>query len=589
MSKDNSFIHLLLSLFQLISSMRKRQMIIIMFVIFFSSLFEIVSLGAFLPFLEVLTKQKDSVFLLKLQPTLSSLSLNPKDELIFVTSLFVSSVIFSGSLRMLLFILTNKFSYNISSDFSIDIYRRTLYQPFKVHIDRNSSEVIAGILTKAKGIGNGILFPLINGINSIILIFVIVIFISSLNFWIFPSTFLCFSIIYFIISFYSKKKISKISSILSIEQTKVHKSLVEGLGGIRDVILDGSQEFYLDIFATSDGKLRNASALLSIYGSLPKYIIEMLAMAILAVSAYFIVTLSDNLSNSIPILGAIGLGVQRLLPSIHSLYSSWVTINSQRLNLRDTLTLLSSGNLKEIDLEKNSEKLTFEKAIIVKSMTFSFNPELAPVLNGVNLEILKGQKIGIVGETGSGKSTLIDILMGLLTPSKGEIFCDGILLDKQNIRNWQNNISHVPQSIFLADTTIRDNICLGVADEMVDMDKVIKSAKSAQLYDFVNYLPHKFDTIVGEKGVRLSGGQRQRIGIARALYKESSIIVFDEATSSLDLSTEEAVMNAIYGLDTNLTLIIIAHRLTTLKNCDKIIEIKNGKIYRSFKYKDLYT
>jgi ABC-type multidrug transport system fused ATPase/permease subunit len=587
MRKDNSFKYLLLSLFQLLSPIRKRQMIIIMLVIFFSSLFEIVSLGAFLPFLEVLTNQKDSVFLMKLQPTLKSFNLILNDELLLVTIIFVSSVTFSGGLRMLLLLLTSKFSYNISSDFSIDIYRKTLYQPFLVHIERNSSEVISGILTKAKGIGSGILFPLINALNSIILIIFVVSFIANLNFWIFLSTFLSFSIVYFLISFYSKKKIAVISDILSIEQTKVHKSLVEGLGGIRDVILDGSQEFYLDIFALSDTKLRNASASLSIYGSLPRYVIEMLAMAILAICAYFVVTLSDNLSSSIPILGAIGFGAQRLLPSIHSLYSSWVTINSQRLTLQDTLSLLNEGKILEIDLENNKKKIKFEKSIIVKSLTFSFKSELPPVLNGINFEILKGQKIGIIGETGSGKSTLIDILMGLLVASRGEILLDGVLLEKKNIRYWQNNISHVPQSIFLADTTIRDNICLGVSGEMVDMERVIKSAKSAQLFDYISSLPLKFDTVVGEKGVRLSGGQRQRIGIARALYKESSVIVFDEATSSLDLSTEEAVMNAIYSLDPNLTLIIVAHRLTTLKDCDKIIEIKNGKISRIFKYEEL--
>jgi ATP-binding cassette subfamily B protein len=225
-------------------------------------------------------------------------------------------------------------------------------------------------------------------------------------------------------------------------------------------------------------------------------------------------------------------------------------------------------------------QLPFNQNIVLKQLEFTYGEQGPYVIKGLDLTIYKGSRVGLIGTTGSGKSTLIDIIMGLLQPTNGKLEIDGKKITLSNQRAWQTHIAHVPQAIFLADTTIEENIAFGVPVAQIDFSRVKLAAEQAQIADSIESWPYKYQTFVGERGIRLSGGQRQRIGIARALYKQADVIIFDEATSALDSKTEEAVMQAIEGLSKNLTLIIIAHRLTTLKGCNQIIELRNGRIKR---------
>jgi ATP-binding cassette subfamily B protein len=362
--------------------------------------------------------------------------------------------------------------------------------------------------------------------------------------------------------------------------------LQEGLGGIRDILLDNNQKIYCKTYHNADLSLRRAQGDNMFISQSPRFAMEALGMVLIALLAYFLAQKASEVSKIVPTLGLLALGAQRLLPLLQQAYSSFSDIRVSRISLFDVLSLLKQPLPNYAHLPK-PKPLVFKEKIHVKSIRFQFDKNLPYVLNDINFVIPKGSRLGFIGETGSGKSTMLDIIMGLLDPTEGVVEVDGKVITKKNKRFWQANIAHVPQNIFLTDSTIEENIAFGIPPNEIDHKEVIKAAKQAQIYNDIESWPKKLKTLVGERGIRLSGGQRQRIGIARALYKKANVIIFDEATSSLDVKTERSVMNSIEKLNKNLTLLIIAHRITTLKNCNQIIEIEKGMIKRKGSYKDI--
>ena len=310
-------------------------------------------------------------------------------------------------------------------------------------------------------------------------------------------------------------------------------------------------------------------------------------MVLIALLAYSLAGSPKGIVNAIPVLGAFALGAQRLLPVLQLAYSGWSSIRGSQASLGDALDLLDQPMPVYADAPL-PDPISFNHSITLKGIAFKYGENTPWVLqHGFNLNIPKGSRVGFIGTTGSGKSTLLDILMGLLQSPHGELAIDGIKITEKNQRSWQTHIAHVPQTIFLADTTIAENIAFGLPLAHIDIDRVREVAKKAQVDQVIESWPEQYDTLVGERGIKLSGGQRQRIGIARALYKRADVIVFDEATSALDNDTESAVMEAIESLSEELTLIIVAHRLTTLKNCTEIIELKDGRIQRKGSYENI--
>ena len=285
-------------------------------------------------------------------------------------------------------------------------------------------------------------------------------------------------------------------------------------------------------------------------------------------------------------LGIFALGAQRLLPVLQQAYASWANILGSQASLQDAIELLDQPMPDYID-QASDQKLPFKYHINIRSLDFRYSPHMPYIFRNLNLKISKGSRVGFVGPTGCGKSTLLDIVMGLLNPIKGEIEIDGLTICASNKRAWQAHIAHVPQVIFLSDTTIEENIAFGVPKDKIDRNLVREVAKQAQINDLIESWLHKYNTFVGERGIRLSGGQRQRIGIARALYKQADVIIFDEATSALDSETESTVMEAIEVLGEHLTVLIIAHRVTTLKQCTQIVELSNGGIKRVGSYQQI--
>jgi ABC-type bacteriocin/lantibiotic exporter with double-glycine peptidase domain len=299
----------------------------------------------------------------------------------------------------------------------------------------------------------------------------------------------------------------------------------------------------------------------------------------MALTAYFIAARPGGISTGLPVLAAIGLGGQRLLPVMQLIFSSLVTIRGNRESLSDIITLLEQPIPNDAMLP-DPPMLPFERQIEMRGVGFRYQPQGPFVLRHVSLTLRKGERVGIVGRTGGGKSTLLDILMGLLDPTEGQLAVDNAVVDPLLRRAWQARIAHVPQHIFLTDGTIAENIALATAASGIDPQRVTAAAQLAGIAGDISTMPAGYLTQVGERGAKLSGGQRQRIGIARALYKEADVIVLDEATSALDHETEKAVMSAIEGLDQKVTLIIVAHRQSTLAACDAVYEVVDGTLIR---------
>ncbi len=570
-----------------INSRRRGQFGLLLLLMFLASFAEILSIGAVLPFLGVLSAPERIYTLPATQPLIHVLRLTePLQLLLPLTVIFGLAALIAGAMRLLLLWASTRLSFAAGADLSSSIYRRTLYQSYAVHCERNSSEVINGISGKANSVIYNVIVPTLTLISSSVMLIAILMALVAVNPFIALAAFGGFGLIYAFIVRLTRKRLLINSQITARESTQVIKSLQEGLGGIRDVLIDGSQDIYCRIYSNADLPLRQAQGNNMFISSAPRYAMEALGMMIIAGLAYSLALQPEGIAKAIPILGALALGAQRLLPVLQLVYSSWTSIQGSQASLNDVLELLDQP-LPGYNYQLTTEPLPFENTISLKQLSFRYSMQTPYVLKQLNLSIAKGSRVGFIGATGSGKSTLLDIVMGLLQPTHGTMEVDNQVITIGNQRSWQAHIAHVPQAIFLADSSIEENIAFGVPKDQIDIERVRRAAQQAQISESIESWPKQYQTFVGERGIRLSGGQRQRIGIARALYKQADVIIFDEATSALDNDTEQAVMQAIEGLSKDLTLLIIAHRLTTIKNCTQIVELGDGGIKRAGSYQDI--
>ena len=570
---------LLTHLWKHISRKRRIQLGILFCVMLVASFAELFSVGMVIPFLGVLTTPELMYEHWFVRPVVVHLGLkNPQDLLLPTTLTFGVAVILAAIIRFYLVWLQARVSMGIVTEMAVETYWRTLHQPYAFHIARNSSEIISSILNKVGGGIGATIGPLLVLISSALITVTILVALILFNPVVALSSFLGFSTVYTIIVFLTKKRLARDSLKISQASNEVIKVLQEGLGGIRDILLDGTQTTYCSTYRNADVELRNAQASIQIISSAPKFVIESLGIVVIAVIAYSFSTKPGGVVTVIPLLGALAVGAQKLLPLLQQAYSSWVLILGAREPLRDVLDLLDHAPPEISDDKQHRSEIVYKREIRLEHISFRYTPQSPCVLRDICLTLPKGGRIGFIGTTGSGKSTLLDILMGLLQPTAGSLVIDEVVLTAANQRAWQARIAHVPQAIFLSDGTIAENIAFGLPRDEVDLERVKAAARQAQISGAIESWREQYDTLVGERGVRLSGGQRQRIGIARALYKQADVIIFDEATSALDNETERAVMQAIDGLGDHLTILIVAHRLTTLRNCTQIVELQNGEL-----------
>jgi len=392
-----------------------------------------------------------------------------------------------------------------------------------------------------------------------------------------------FALAYAVIVQVSKRRLAVNSKSSAVYSQAGLQSLQEGLGAIRDVLLDGSQQLYLQIYRQADRPLRVISAQSAFIGSFPRYVMEAVGLCLIGAVAYGLTSRYGGMATALPLLGALALGAQRILPALQQTYSAWATVKAYKSAVEAVVDSLEQP-LPQGAFATTPEPLSLEQQIRFEKVSFAYGSGGPQVLDQLSFEINKGERVGLIGSTGSGKSTTVDLLMGLLEPSSGHITVDGSTIHSQDeperLLAWRAAIAHVPQMIYLADRSIAENIAFGVPVAELDLERVKLAAKHAQIAEFIESSPYGYNTFVGERGIRLSGGQRQRIGIARALYKQASVLVFDEATSALDNATESALMEAIEGLSRELTIVMIAHRLSTVQSCDRVIELEAGRLLK---------
>lgn len=582
-TSSTGLLALLAQLFRHISRRRRYQFMLLLGLTLASSLAEIVSLGAVVPFIGILT-QPEKVFNAPLiSGIVQGIGITSVAGLVLpLTVAFAVAALIAGGLRLLLLWVSIRLANATGADLSVEVYRRTLYQPYRVHVARSSSEIISGITQKV-GTATSVLTSLVTVVTSAALFAAILITLFVINPIVATVAVISFGASYGVIAWKTRRRLKDNSKCIAQEQTRVVKSLQEGLGAIRDILLDGTQAVYCEVHKNAVKQLQRATGENQYITLGPRYVMEALGMVLIAILAYTLNYQPGGIGAALPVLGALALGAQRLLPLLQQLYGNWTFVGGSQAALRDVLDLLEQSLPDDANAPLPAP-LVFRDAICFDNVCFQYSSDSPWVLNGINLTIPKGMRIGFVGSTGSGKSTALDMLMSLIEPTQGRILVDGQEIVGEHRRAWQRTIAHVPQSIYLADATIAENIAFGVPPGQIDLGNVRQAAEQAHIAEFIEATPRGYNAIVGERGVRLSGGQRQRIGIARALYKKATVLVFDEATSALDSETESAVMESIENLNSDITIMIIAHRLTTLQHCGTIVQLERGQIVMQGSY-----
>ncbi len=495
----------------------------------------------------------------------------------------------AGGMRLLLLWTTTRVTFQIGAELSGRIFERTLYQPYTVHVARNSSEVISGVTIKANELIYSGLLPVLNMVSSAILIAAILVALFTIDAVTALGMLGGFGLVYGVVVVLTRRRLMANSQRTASAAGALIKVLQEGLGGIRDILLDGTQRTFIDLYRQTDEGLRKSQGSSHFIGASPRFAIEAVGMLVIALVAYGLSVQPGGASAVIPVLGALALGAQRMLPAVQQAYAGWAAIQGGRASLQDGLSLLEQPLERSTDDTGVKTSMRFQHVVELREVSLAYEPGGASALDDVSLQIQKGARIGFVGATGSGKSSLMDVIMGLMPPTYGGLYVDGVHVSGADMSDWQARVAHVPQSIFLADMSVAENIAFGVPREKIDMQRVLAAARQAHIAELIESWPQQYDTLVGERGVRMSGGQRQRVGIARALYKQADVIIFDEATSALDDDTERSVMSAIDGLSRDLTILMVAHRISTLRNCDRIVKLHGGKIARELSFQELVS
>lgn len=586
-TSPTSLPNLLILLWHHLSRRRKRQFGLLMGLVLFSAFAEVITLGAVLPFLGILIVP-ERVFNYPIVTDLAhALGITSADQLVLpLTVTFITLAMIAGAIRILLLWANIRLAVFSGADLSTEVYRRTLYQSYQVHVACNSSGVISNITNKINSVVFGVLLPFLTLVTSMVLLGSIMLVLIAIDPIVAVVATLGFGASYAFITWITRRQLYRNSQLITNKQTKVVKALQEGLGGIRDVLLDGTQSIYCDIYRQADYPLRQALGLNAFISGSPRPAMEAVGIVLITALAYALSRQVGGVATALPVLGALALGAQRLLPAMQQAYGAWASIASNKSALADTIARLEQPIPFEL-LQPDISPLVFQKDIQFQGVRFRYADDTPWVLDRLNLIIPKGSRVGFVGSTGSGKSTTLDLLMGLLVPTEGLIMVDDQPIKGSRVVSWQRSIAHVPQSIFLSDSTLAENIAFGVPSNAIDLNRVRQVARQAQIADFIESRPEGYQAYVGERGIRLSGGQRQRIGIARALYKRASVLVLDEATSALDNVTEQSVIDAIEGISGDLTILFITHRLSTVERCDIVVEMEHGRVVAQGTYTEL--
>lgn len=550
-----------------------RLLLILMLV---SALAELQAIAAVIPFLSALTGT--GMEGLDLARTLFEWlgTTSPREQLLAATWIFASAAILAGVLRTALAWMTQSFSFGLGHDLAVEIQTRLLYQPYAFHT-ASSTAILLAAHEKVYDFVHGTLLPALNGLIAAVTCLFIIAVLTCIEPVAAGVALAAVAGVYVAISLITRERLRRYGAIISSTHSERIRSVQESLGGIRDVILDRSQPLHLAQFDRISRDYSRHEMKAAFVSSVPRYAIEAAGMVLIAI---FAVALSGEggFASALPILGAMALSALRLLPLLQQVYHGWAKLRTGGASADELASLLDLPSPVPAQVNAEPYPLPFEHEIRFVNLGFTYPDRRDPALKDISFAIPRGSRVALVGPTGSGKSTLLDILMGLLDATEGSLTVDGISPGGSNRTGWQSQIAHVPQTVFLADTSIARNIAFGEAEETIDHDRIRWAARLAKANEFIEALPGRYETATGERGIRLSGGQRQRIGIARALYKRAPVLILDEATSALDLEVEAAVMNNLLSLGDEVTIVMVAHRLPSVARCDMIVGLDAGSI-----------
>lgn len=564
-------------LFSYLPAKRRPQLAGLSALMLLGAVAELATIGSVLPFLALLAHPEGMARYPAAVRLLEAVGLTSHtDQLLGATVLFAATAVTAAVVRVFLLWASVRYTHGLGVDLAVQVYRNILYQPYSYHVARNSSETLAAV-DKVRTVVFSVFTPLVQGAVSTVIaaallagLFVVDALTATL-----AGAALCG--LYVLMSTVARVRLRRNGRLYADSEGKRVQAVQEGLGGIRDVLIDGTQEHYISRYAEFVRIQRRAMVGNSFMSTAPRYVIEVAGMVMIGALSLFLSQRPGGLPAAIPVLGALAIGAQRLLPQLQIIYQGWSSASGQWASLQDVLKLLSQPMLQDTT-DRAQDTLTLARGISLENVTFRYTSDGPDILRGVTVHIPRGSQIGVIGKTGGGKSTLMDLVMGLLEPTGGAIRIGSASLTRGNVRAWHRHIAHVPQAIYLADTTVAENIAFGIHPAAIDMARVQKAAEAAQLASYIETLPDQYRAAVGERGVRLSGGQRQRIGIARALYKEAEVLVLDEATSALDHETELAVIESIRKMRGDITVIMVAHRLSTLRQCDFVCRVDKGRV-----------
>jgi ATP-binding cassette subfamily B protein len=576
-------------LWRYLSPKRKKQFFALFSLMVLGSFSEFVSIGLVIPFLAAMTNPEVVFNNNYIQPFIQYFSISSKDEMLLpMVVLFASFAIFSGALRVTILWFIARLSYATGADLNIDIYKKVLGQEYEEHVSSSSSHLINIVITKTRLVVTGVIYPLLTILTSVFIALVILILLLIVDPVVSLLSASVFGLTYMLIVRFTRRNLLTNSKKIADNSTKLITFVQESLGGIRDIIIDSAHNKVHKKFRDVDIELQRAEGDNLFIGQSPKYLMESIGMALIAFIAYFLSQKDGHINQFIPILGVMALSAQRLLPLLQQIYFGISSIRSVGSSLEDVLVFLRKPFQEHI-MPSQYLRLDFNDNIKLKNVSFRYKGDKNDVFSNIDLTINRGDCIGIIGDSGCGKSTLLDLIMGLLQPTYGNLIVDNEVVDSHNINQWRANIAHVPQSVFLVDDSIESNIAFFYVNDEIDKDLVLRVVGNAQLSNFTDRLPSGLQTSVGEMGDKLSGGQKQRIGLARAMYKNSEVYILDESTSALDTKTEEKIIKSISSLSKDKTVIMVAHRTSTLKNCNKIYKLKGGKIIDLGSYNEAFN
>lgn len=553
------------------------QFIFILFAMIIGAAFEVLGIGLILPLIDIILSNDTRVtgYLGSVFPTLSRQNLMLVSVILFAIA-FILKGIFLSALAW----LSARFVFEVKADVSNALFRGYLRAPYEFHIQHNSAQLIRNLTTETAQLVGGILSPIL----MILTEFVVIIAIVTLLIIVEPTGTLVVSVLLVVLSMGFHRFVgsytSQLGKIRQHADGKLIQSSQEALGGIKEVQILAKGQHFIEQFNMHNHTSCDASAKQFTILQLPRMYLETIGALIFSILITLLILRGEEFQHVIPVLGVFAFAAFRLLPSANRVLSA---INAIRF--ADAVIFHLNDQLKEVErtspvtpsADKKIDTSGFKHSIKISNLSYQYPRTDATVLSDINFTIFKGESIGVIGESGAGKSTLSDAILGLIKPSKGAIFVDGVDI-ANNIDFWQSQIGYVQQDIFLLDDSILKNIAFGELEAKIDSNRINLAVAEAKLDEFVASLPEGINTNLGERGVRLSGGQKQRIGIARALYRDTPILIFDEATSSLDNKTETEIVEAIRSFKGVRTTIVIAHRLSTIEHCDRVVELKNGRI-----------